>query len=190
MKLTNTKETFGLVSIVNHWVTATLVVVALGIGLVFEDMARGALKSELFGIHMSIGVLVLTLALLRIGWRSTNPTPAPAVQTPGWQQTASRIAHWALILLILLMPLTGILTQVGEGRAVGLFGVVLIPASGREIGVLEEIGETIHGVGANLLIGLIALHVLAALKHHVYDRDATLARMLGRAQRTEALGGA
>ena len=189
MQLKDSQASYGLVSIINHWATAALVVLALGIGLILEDLARGDLKSNVVMVHMTAGLLVLALGLLRLGWRTTQPRPEPAGQPAGWEQRAARLGHGALALMILLMPLSGILMQIGEGHAVGMFGLVLIEGSGREIEVLEQVGHVIHGFGGNLLIGLIALHVLAAIKHHVFDRDATLVRMLGRARQPEAVPG-
>lgn len=189
MRLKDTRDAYGVVSIVNHWATAILIIAAIALGWIFEDLERGALKGNLAMVHMSIGMLVLALGLLRIGWRSAGSTPRPVGDARGFKQTAARIGHWALIVMILIMPISGILLQIGEGRPVGLFGLVLIPASGQVIEALAGIGHVVHGLGTNLLIALIAVHVLAALKHHVLDRDATLVRMLGRSAQAEAVPG-
>jgi len=80
----------------------------------------------------------------------------------------------------LLMPISGILMQLGEGRAIAFFGLELIAASGVENEIIEKIGEVGHGLGSKLMILAVALHIAAALKHHFIDKDGTMTRMLGK----------
>lgn len=181
MTLNDTQKGYGLVSIVNHWATAVLIATAIGLGWIFEDMERGPLKGELFAVHVAVGLTVLALALVRIAWRYANATPALAGQPAAWERIAARAGHVALMAMLVIMPLSGILMVVGGGHELAFFGLTLIPASGQEIEALNGAGHVIHGLGANLLIALIAIHILAAFKHHLFDRDATLTRMLGRA---------
>lgn len=183
MTLGNTRDRFGLVSILNHWLTAVLITGAIGVGWIFEDLERGALQAGLTQIHFSLGLMILALALFRIGWRFAAGLPGPAGAPTVWEHSAARIGHIALMAMIVLMPISGILMQIGEGRELAIFGLIIVPATGLQIDFMHDLAHSLHEGGANMLIFLIAVHVLAALKHHLIDQDPTLLRMLGRSER-------
>lgn len=171
------RAAYGPVSRVNHWVVAFGMLAALGAGLAIaylplEPETRGALLAW----HRSIGVAVLAVGLWRLGWRLVRGFPAPAAPASRRQEAAARALHWTLIAATILMPLSGILMTVLDGRAVGLAGSLAIPAVA-EVPRLAAAAESLHGLAGTALVGLIGLHVAAALKHHLVDRDATLVRM-------------
>lgn len=177
---------YDLVSRVNHWVIALAVIGMLGFGLYLEfgTIDRDA-RGLLVGIHRSIGVLVLVFGLWRVLWRLFQGFPAPVSRMPSWQETASKVAHWALLAGVLIMPLSGIAFTVFRGRPVDVFGWFSIPAQ-TEIPWLASVASTTHGLVGKALVVLVALHIVAALKHHIVDRDATLSRMLHKRVSTDA----
>ena len=170
---------FGAISIVNHWTLAILIIGMLGFGLYMEDLPRGPEKGALVQIHKSIGVIVLFLAFWRVAWRIVSRFPADVATMARWQALASRGAHTALLICVLAMPITGYLQSSAGGHRVTLFGLFDLPALGK-IPAIAGPAHVAHALIAYALIALIVLHVLAALKHHVVDKDATLRRMLGR----------
>lgn len=179
-RLRNTDEAYGAVARFLHWA------VAGGIALQFVwawriDQAESRrLQYALIVEHKSIGMLVLALVLLRIGWRLFNrPPPLP----PGmsrWQRTASLVAHWGLYALILLMPLSGWAWSSAAGFGAEFFGLVEIPDW---VGVDEALAERLEAVHewlARAILALVSVHVLAALYHQFVRRDGLLWRMLPR----------
>ncbi len=178
MKLTDDKSRFGLVTIANHWVMAGLVIFMLWQGLTMEDLPRGPERTAELALHNGLGLLVLALAIIRVVWRLTNRSPAPAAPMPRWQHIAAEAVKGLLLLAVVAVPLSGWMQEMGEGRAIDFFGLFEVPSLTGPSELVEDIGHELHEF-AILLIPLIAIHVLAALKHHFIDRDATLRRMLG-----------
>lgn len=86
------------------------------------------------------------------------------------------------------MPVTGMIYSGSSGNGFGIFGIEIVPANVPPAGGMaiplsagwSDLGQAMHGYLGYFLLGLIALHVAAALKHHLLDKDATLTRMLGR----------
>jgi len=182
MQLKDSPSRFGVVSILNHWVTAVLVLGMIGVGLYMSDLPRGPDKSQMIGMHKSIGIIVLGLALLRLLWRMGNPLPALLGTDSAWQRRAARIAHLALYALLLVLPLTGWIMSSAGNHPVSVFGLFTLPPLVDQSKALGEAFEEIHVVLAWSLMAVLALHFVAALKHHFMDGDATLRRMLGRAE--------
>ena len=169
-----TKTTVAL-----HWIIAVGMIGSIALGIFVEEMSRGELKGVLMGLHKSIGLLVLLVALYRIFWRFRNGFPEPWTVVAAWQEKVARWIHQLLLLGTVLMPVSGVLLSVGEGYSVAFFGIELI-ASGAENELLEELGEGLHEGGANLMIAAIVIHVLASAKHHIFSNDGTMQRMLGK----------
>jgi cytochrome b561 len=172
-----------------HWAIALGIVSMLALGWIMSGLPKGPEKSQLVDIHKSIGIVVGLLALVRIALRLREGWPVPVTPFPAWQERASHGVHALLLFATIAMPLTGALKSVTNGRPVTAFGIDVLP------GGLMDKNEALHtavsiahtGI-AYVLAGLIGVHVLAALKHHFYDRDATLTRMAGLdgASRSEA----
>ncbi len=167
---------FGAVSVFNHWIIAIAIIVMLAIGQVMDDDNP---QSFLLGLHKSIGVFVLLFGLWRVLWRLVWRFPDDVCAMPAWQKTAASAVHWALLIAIVVMPLSGYIGATTGGGTASFFGIFDLPNPG-ESKWISEIAFSVHGILANILIALIVVHILAALKHHLIDRDGTLNRMLGR----------
>ncbi len=170
---------FGSVSIVNHWVIAVAIIAMLAIGLYMDDLPRGPELTWWINLHKSIGVFVLVYGLWRFLWRVVWRFPDDVATIPRWQELAAKAVHLALLLAILGMPISGYILSSTGGHPVSFFGIFSLPALPESKSVNDIAGE-IHEWLADILIILIVVHVLAALKHHVIDKDATLKRMVGR----------
>ncbi len=170
---------FGSVSIFNHWVIAIAVIVMLAIGLLMDEFPKGEERTFVVNLHKSIGIFVLLFGAWRVLWRLLWRFPDEVVAMPAWQKKAASLVHWALLAAILIMPLSGYIGSSTGGHPVSFFGLFSLPALG-EAKWLSGIAWGVHEIVAYILIALIAAHVLAALKHHLIDRDGTLRRMLGR----------
>lgn len=171
-------ETYNQISRFNHWFAALIVLGMLAFGLYLENAgltreARGALMP----IHKAIGVLFLLFALWRVGYRLTQGFLSPAAVMPAWQERASKFVHWVLLAAVLIMPISGLTMSLFSARAVEVFGLFTVPAFEKNESI-AGIAHFAHGTTAYVLLAAIVLHVAAALKHHIVDKDATLARML------------
>ncbi len=168
-----------------HWLAALIILILLGLGFVMTGMPDGniELKFKLYQLHKSFGILLLLLAIIRLGWRFRSPPPAPLVS--GWMHHMATTTHWALYGVMILMPLAGWMIVSASPLQIpteifGLFELPHLPLAGGGAGrkELEHLFEEIHESMAFLLIGLLLLHIGAALYHHWVLRDATLRRMM------------
>ena len=189
MPLKNTPEQWGAISKLLHWLVAVLVVLMAWLGLTMGDLPNGPDKVATYALHKSIGLTILGLVVLRLGWRLYAGAPRPVPGTPAWQDRVAGISHWSLYLLLLAMPLSGWMLNSAAGFPLQWVGLGRIPALVGENHELRERAEDMHELLFWILALLVLTHVAAALFHHVFQRDATLLRMLpGRRQR--ALGDA
>lgn len=162
-----------------HWITGLAFIGVFALGLYMVDLPRSPEKFEWYGIHKSLGAIILVVALIRLVWRLKEGALPPASEMPVWQDKAAKAVHGILLLATLAMPISGIAMSSGGGRAVDIFGWVII-AEGPETPWLQELGSTIHHSAVEILIAVFVLHVAGAIKHQVVDKDGTISRMLGR----------
>lgn len=163
-----------------HWSVAALVIFLLALGFYMTN-------TESFGyypLHKSLGVIALMAVIARLYWRIKHPWSS-SMKGTGKEKTV-KIAHTALIVLLVLMPITGMCLSGFGGYGVKLFGLELIASNYDEAGnavpfnaFLADFGYAAHEIVGYVLSALIVLHVLAALKHHLIEKDNTLTRMLG-----------
>ena len=178
--LKNSAERFGLISRLLHWGIAGLVVVMLSLGLGLEDMQPGLANLWLYGLHKSLGILTLSLMVIRILWHLHSPPPRPI--GGGWQARAARATHLAIYALLLAIPLSGWAASAATGLDVVIFVRWTLPAIAPVSPLWEERGFALHDVLTKVLILLLFLHMGAAVKREM-DGDGTLRRMIiGRAQ--------
>ncbi len=177
------RERWGLGIRLLHWLSAALVLVQwlLGRYMVTLGPESVAEKFVLYQRHKSLGFVVLALTLVRLAWRMTEPArPALPSTVPLWQQRAATINHGLLYLLLLTMPITGFLAAAASplGIPTLLFGVIPIPHPIGPDAQLEAILLAAHRAQGWALAALLLLHIAAALKHQVIDRDRVLVRMI------------
>lgn len=161
-----------------HWLTLVLVVVAY-VAMEFRGLfPRGSGARELMkAAHYSAGISVLLLLPIRAWLRWRGPVPPVTPALPPAQRIAAAVAHWALYLFLLAMPLAGWVLLSAEGGAATLWGIPLPAVVAPDKGLAHAL-EDLHEAGANVGYALIALHAAAALFHHFLRRDDTLRRML------------
>jgi cytochrome b561 len=177
-RMAEPRNRYSIVSLVFHWGLA-LLVLAQVLLITAHDATDGPMSREFVQAHKALGLSVLVLTLARIGWRLANPAlPAPA-GTPRWQKIAARVSHVGFYVLLIGIPLLGWAASSAGGRDInwfGLFNWPLLPVErSRDLaGTFMDL----HEAGVKLLYVLLAVHVLAALKHHFVDRDNVLHRMI------------
>lgn len=175
----NTHDGYGMVAIALHWVVALVVVGLFALGLWMVELTYyDPWYRRAPDIHKSIGVLLFATMLLRLAWRLTNPSPAPAPGVSEREHRLARLAHGLLYALLFAIMLSGYLISTADGRPIEVFGWFSVPATLARREAQADIAGELHLILAVTAIVIAALHALAALKHHFIDRDRTLLRML------------
>ena|ERR1700759_2820690 len=160
-----------------HWLIAVLVIVQF---ILINQYEHASLAHKIAPIarHKSVGMTILMLAALRLVWRLFNPPPTLPKGMAKLEQIGAKFTHFAFYFLIFAMPLTGWLMSSAKNYSVSYFGLFtwpnLVAPNEQAFDLLKETHETLSTV----LLVLAILHVLAALKHHFWNKDDVLKRML------------
>ncbi len=181
MQFVNTAQRWGLISVTIHWLTAVAVISMFALGLWMVDLnLYDRWYNTAPDIHKSIGITLLIVTLGRVAWRLTYVTPEPLENHSAFERKAARLAHVLLYVLLFSMMLSGYLISTADGHPIDVFGLFSVPATLHGIDRQADIAGDVHLVLAIILMSLVSVHALAAIKHHVVDRDRTLIRMLGK----------
>lgn len=181
MTLKNTDQHWGAVSQTFHWLIVVLILGLGVIGLTMVELPKTPKYFWVYTMHKSFGITVLVLMLARLAWRLYAGAPKPVAGTPSWQRAIASVTHWLLYALALAMPLSGWLYDSASGlRPFKFFGLFPMPKLVAPDDALKGLSHDLHEWGFWLLIALVAAHAGAAFYHHVFQRDATLTRMLPR----------
>ncbi|MDN5780749.1 MAG: cytochrome b [Luteimonas sp.] len=177
----NTADRWGSVSQLLHWLIVLLVLMLAIVGLTMGELPKTPKYFWVYTMHKSVGITVLALVLVRIGWRLYAGAPRPVPGTPTWQARIASLTHFALYALLLAMPLSGWLYDSASGlRPFRWFGLVLMPKLSAPSEGLSELSHDAHELMFWVLVALVAVHAAAAVYHHLFQNDATLTRMLPR----------
>jgi len=168
---------YNIIARLLHWVTALLVIGLFSLGLWMVDLGYydDWYNTAPF-IHKSVGLCLFALTLLRVVWKLL--TVHPEIEGEKWEIQAAKVAHFTLYLLLFCLFTSGYLISTADGRAIEVFNWFSVPGFGSFIENQEDLAGVIHYYLALTLIGLSALHALAALKHHFINKDNTLKKML------------
>lgn len=169
--------TWSLTARVLHWLIAALIGVQAGLGWYADSLERSPLRIDMMTAHKSLGITLLLLVLLRIAWRLTHPAPPPPQDSSKWAVRAAGWTHAALYLLMVAIPLSGWLSasaSVFPWKYWWLFKWPRITAPDQAV---HDLASTLHEAMIWTLAALLVLHIAAALKHHLVDRDHVLKRM-------------
>jgi len=160
-----------------HWLTALAVFALLGIGLWMTGLPIGLQKLQVYNWHKWIGLLVLALTVARLFWRWRHPPPPLPDAVSRWERALAPAGHWALLFLLLAMPVSGWLMSSAAGVGVSWFGVLPLPNPVSPNPDLFERLLTVHFVLSRCLIVIVALHIAAVFHHDVLRRDGIFRRM-------------
>lgn len=178
--LRNSPTTYGLISVFLHWSMALLIIglFAMGLWMVeldyYDSWYHGAPD-----LHKSLGLLVALLWLVRILWRCFDRLPEPESTFTRWERRLSLLMHRLFYLLIILLIVAGYLIPTAENAGVSFFGLFDVPALITAFEEQADVAGWIHWALAWLIIACAGIHSIAALRHHFYNRDRTLLKMLG-----------
>ncbi|MDF9788899.1 cytochrome b [Polynucleobacter sphagniphilus] len=168
---------YNPISVAFHWLMAAIIVVTWSIAIVVSDMPLSPARITGYSWHKWLGVTVFFLVILRLVWRATHPAPQLEIKMPVWQERAMQLTHFALYLLMMVIPLVGWLMSSAKGYTVNYFGLFELPDLLSKDKALGHQLKDLHEYLADILVALVCLHVLAALKHQFIDKDGLLSRM-------------
>jgi cytochrome b561 len=161
-----------------HWGMAFLIVGLMGLGFVMTDLPLSPDKLQYYAWHKWAGVTVFVLVWLRLAWRLFHPAPAyPDSMSPALQRVA-HAGHAVLYGLMIVIPVSGWLLSSAKGVPTVWFGIWPLPDLLEKDKALGHLLHEVHEALNIFLLLLLSGHVAAALKHHWFDRDDILKRML------------
>ena len=165
-----------------HWVIAALIALQFLLANLAEiagDADAQLRQLALLANHKSVGMTVLLLAVVRLLWRMGHPPPPHPATMPRWQRLASSGVHGLLYGLLFALPVSGWLMSSASAYSVSWFNLFQFPDMVQPDPQLKSQLESLHETLAWALGILATLHIAAAVKHHLVDRDDVLLRMSG-----------
>ncbi len=168
---------YGTVAKIFHWLVVALLVVQYPLGWLMPDIHRGMTPGAGMTFHVSIGLAILILIVLRFGWRLTHPV-APESSLPPWQRLTSEAVHWLLYVLVLATTVTGWLFASFRGWSISFFYLMPFPMLASDNAAAGRAIDGLHQAMEWTLLVLIGIHVAAALVHLFIYRDRVMQRML------------
>jgi cytochrome b561 len=170
-------ERYTGVAIALHWLIAALVIAQIAFGWYLQTVPRKTPARTVYvNLHKSTGLMLGLLIFVRLGWRLAHKAPPLPASVPAWERAAARTSHFALYACLIIMPTAGYLASNFSRFGVNFFNALLLPPWGVDERRLYALFNTIHVVTSYVLVALIALHVVAALRH-LYLRDGVFDRM-------------
>lgn len=159
-----------------HWIIAIAIIIELRLGLTHDAWKANPWAP---GVHKSIGLTILALTLVRLGWRLTHTPPPLPSSMPSWQVTLAKATHWLFYIMMIGVPMSGWIMSSAGSYPLNWFGLFDIPKLVVEKGsLLAEAAHEGHEIMGKLFLPLLALHIGAALYHHFRLKDTVLRRML------------
>lgn len=165
-----------------HWLLGIAVLAMFAVGVYMTDLPFSPLRLKLYNWHKWAGVTFLALSAARLLWRLTHRPPALpkaiVVAMRPWQVRIYHAIHALFYGLFIAVPLLGWAYSAAAGFPIVLFGQIALPDLLPVNQAWAAAIKPLHKFAALALVGLAALHISAALKHHWIDRDGLLSRML------------
>jgi cytochrome b561 len=183
MPLRDTPSGYGFVSRFIHWAMALAIFAMFGLGLWMVDLDYySPYYHSAPELHKGVGILLVITLAIRFGWRLANVRPDDDELSPA-ERVAAHVVHWGFYPLLLALTVSGYLMSTADGKPIDVFGLFSVPSPGENKG-LEDTAGAVHAWLAYAVIAVAAVHAAGALKHHLVDRNRTLARMWSGPPRT------
>jgi cytochrome b561 len=168
---------YGPTAKVFHWLIVALLLVQYSIGWLMPDIHRGDRPGAAMTFHVSVGLTILMLIILRLAWRLSHPV-APESSLPPWQRLSSAAVHWLLYALALATSATGWLFASFRGWSMSYFFLAPMPMLAPDNAAAGKAIDGLHQAMEWALLAVIGIHVVAALAHIFIYRDRIMQRML------------
>lgn len=174
-------KNYNPVSIIMHWVSAITVIGMFIVGVWMVDLSYYSswYKTAPEG-HKAVGILLVIFTIGRFVWKTFST--APSTDGSNFEKKAAKLAHLTMYFLLATLFISGYLISTSDGRGIEVFDLFTVPGAGELFEHQSDTAGNVHMLVAWSLIGIVAIHALAAVKHHVINKDQTLNKMLGRSK--------
>jgi cytochrome b561 len=196
--MSDTIQKYSKSAIILHWVTGLLILGMFGVGWYMADLPKDMPKTATldlfdlgiytmqfaeaitprtfyFNLHKSVGVTLLLLILVRLYVRLAQAHPAYPSSMKDWEKKLADLVHRGLYVLMVALPVSGFIMAVYSKYGIHWFGLPLV--AGTDNPGLRDIFKEAHEIIGVVTISIIVVHVAAAIKHKVIDKDDVMARM-------------
>lgn len=172
-----TRSGYGSVARLFHWTIALMIVVQIPVGIAMTSDPLSAIQDPLFILHKGMGSILLVLVIARIAWRATHSPPAFPDYMPPLEQRIAGRTHIAIYALLFIMVSSGYVRTVGDGFPIELLDALHLPPLIPSMPTVAHVALVVHQFTVVALVGLIAVHVSAVLRHQLIEGNPVLARM-------------
>ena len=175
-KFLNSTDSYGLVNKHFHWIMAVIIIFNFILALILDDFPKGPMRSFLFSIHKSTGILVIILLIPRLLWRLVNTVPVSLGNVKTLNKL-SKYVHYFFYFILLVVVFSGWTYSSARSGPFEVFGLFTAPALIENNQVVANIAKEIHEISVYIFITVLGFHVVASLLHHYIFKDKTLKRM-------------
>lgn len=179
MHIRNTRQDYGLIAKILHWLIALVMIALIAIGWFMVRLSdEDVLYWRLLDAHEAAGLSLFILLPLKIVWVRLSPNPGYEPSLAQWERFIATAVRWLFMFAILVIPLSGFLFVATNGEAVHLYDLLTIPDIGAVSKGARDWLSDIHYYLSYGCAVLIVIHILAALKHQFIDGNRSLRRMM------------
>tara|TARA_Y100000816_G_scaffold289146_1_gene275038 strand:+ start:615 stop:1142 length:528 start_codon:yes stop_codon:yes gene_type:complete len=175
MTIKNSLTEYGIISKIFHWLSAAVLIVQIPLGFYLVDMDFNEKRLTIESIHVTLGLSIFYLTLLRLIYKTFNPTPALQNSIFPGQKIIAKLNHIFLYIAILVITISGALKKLYNGEELDMFFFNLEIKDNFE---LAEIFYEVHIIGNYTLVALITLHISAVIIHKLLFKENLLKRIL------------
>ena len=165
MHVKNTLTEYGLISKSFHWLSAAILIIQIPLGMYLVDMDFSEKRLTIENIHVAVGISIFYLTILRLIYKTFNPTPNLNNNIFPGQKIIARLNHVFLYISILIITISGALKKLYNGEELNMFFFNLEIQDNFELG---ELFYDIHVISNYILIALIIIHILAVITHKLF----------------------
>ena len=161
-----------------HWLVVLLLIAQFIFAWIMPDIRRDTPVTTLISLHFTFGIIILAVAIVRLGFRLIQGEPEPVATLQTWERRVSSITYWLLYALLFVVPILGWINSSYRGMPIVMFGLELPQLVAKGAAGWGWTGD-VHGLLSNyVMLALVALHVAAALFHYFVRKDGVFQRML------------
>jgi len=175
MSVLNNKTNYGLLNKLFHWLTAAGLIVQIPLGFYLVDLDFDQTRVDIENYHILFGLIIFYAILIRLIFKVLTPIPDFKGSAFPGQKFIAKLNHILLYLTLLTVTISGILKKLFNGESLVVFFKKINLTYNYE---LSEQFYSIHILANYAMIGLITLHILAALFHKFFLRENILKRIL------------
>ena len=176
MKLKNSKTKYGLISKIFHWSIFVALTFQFPLGVYLDGLEFSEFKVSIENLHITIGMIIFYVTLIRLVWKSLNPDPTKDLQVNNTQKYLAITVHYLFYIALLLITLSGIAKLLVSGDIINfIFFNYSIDYMNSD---LARTFHKIHVRSAYILLMLFILHLGAVIYHHFSLKDPIIRKMI------------